>query len=98
MCAIDIGNLLLVPINRGSLANRGIQRFWRIVINKMFLRCSKQDRFVGLVNTRWERIKQSAIGFSKASHNATGAVEILEQLPFCLWRATNGFGDDFVVL
>lgn len=47
---------------------------------------------------RWEAIKRTAIRYMKANHEAKGALEMLEKLPFDLWEATNGFGDDFVVL
>jgi hypothetical protein len=45
----------------------------------------------------WERIKQSTCKLLRA-RGSEKAVELLETIPFSLFNATNGFGDEFCVL
>lgn len=47
---------------------------------------------------QYEATKRSAIRYLKASFAAPGTIKMLEELPFELWEATNGFGDEFQVL
>ncbi len=46
---------------------------------------------------QWKRIKQATCRLLQA-RGADKAVELLEKLPFSLFDATNGFGDEFSVL
>ena len=45
-----------------------------------------------------EAIKRSAIRYLEADYAAPGTIEMLKELPFELWQATNSVGDDFEVL
>lgn len=47
---------------------------------------------------QYDIVKRNAIRYLKASHAAPGTIEMLEELPFLLYQATNDFGDDFEVL
>lgn len=43
-------------------------------------------------------IKRSALRYLKGDCAAPGTIEMLKELPFELWQATNSFGDQFEVL
>ncbi len=50
-----------------------------------------------LSNTEWERLSHNVSKLLR-SRNANKAAEILEEIPFRLFEATNGFQDEFLVL
>jgi Abortive infection C-terminus len=46
----------------------------------------------------FEVIKRGAIRYLKADYASPGTIEMMNELPFELWQATNSFADDFEVL
>jgi hypothetical protein len=45
-----------------------------------------------------QALRRNAIRYMEEKHEPPGAIEILRQIPFELWRGTNDFGDKFELL
>lgn len=49
-------------------------------------------------DAHWVLIKRTAVRILRTLTNQTDAAELLESMPFELWKGTNGFGDRFELL
>lgn len=60
---------------------------------------SQEARLVNRIHdAKWGMVERNAARILRDLHNDIDAADALEQLPFELWGATNGFGDQFELL